>query len=101
MSKRELDIINFNKQFEEQDKKNKQYQEREYLVKDKQHPQKTSIDKLILKMRSAFDFLLDKLEKMENPINDILNDEDLLQGTIYLLFFFGTVTLLLSGLMKQ
>lgn len=101
MSQKELDIINFNKEFEEKDKLEERYQERQYIVKDNPHPEKTSIDKLILKMRVAFDFLIDKLEKMENPINDIINDEDLLQGTIYLLFFFGTVTLLLSGLMKN
>ena len=101
MSQKELDIINFNKEFEEKDKLEERYQERQYIVKDNPHPEKTSIDQLILKMRVAFDFLIDKLEKMENPINDIINDEDLLQGTIYLLFFFGTVTLLLSGLMKN
>jgi len=101
LSQKELDIINFNKDFEEKDKLRKQYQERKYIIKDELHQEKNTIDKLILKMRLAFDFIIKKFEKLENPTEDILNNEELIQGTIYLLFFFGTVTLLLSGLMKK
>lgn len=100
-SKKELDIVNFNKQFEESDIKNNKYQEKEYIIKDKPHPNKNNIDKIILKMRLAFDFLLNKLIKMENPIKEIINNEELLQGTIYFLFFIGSMTLILSGLMKE
>ncbi|ADO67235.1 hypothetical protein crov202 [Cafeteria roenbergensis virus] len=101
LSQKELDIIKFNKDFEENDKMLNKYQEKDYILNEKHAPQKFAIDKLILKMRLAFDFLLNKLENMESPINDLKNNEELLQGTIFLLFFIGGVTLLLSGLMKE
>lgn len=101
LSQKELDIIKFNKDFEENDKILDKYQEKEYILNKKSTPQKLAVDKLILKMRLAFDFFLNKLENMENPINDLKNNEELLQGTIFLLFFIGGVTLLLSGLMKE
>ena len=62
---------------------------------------KTSIDNMILDMRASFDYLLLKLNKKENPVNDILNNDKLTIGTIYLLFFIGGLTLILSGLMKE
>lgn len=99
--KKELNSINFNKEFEDNDKQNNKYQEKQHIIYKQNHPSKNNIDKNILKMRVAFDFLLHSFEKMQNPINNILNNNELLQGTIYLLFFFGTTTLLLSGLLKN
>lgn len=98
--RKELDLIKFNQNFEEQDKLNEFYEPR--ITQTTQYaPQKTSIDNIILDMRASFDYLLLKLNKKENPVNDILNNDKLTIGTIYLLFFIGGLTLILSGLMKE
>ena len=98
--RKELDLIKFNQNFEEQDKLNEFYEPR--ITQTTQYaPQQTSIDNIILDMRASFDYLLLKLNKKENPVNDILNNDKLTIGTIYLLFFMGGLTLILSGLMKE
>ena len=98
--RKELDLIKFNQDFEEQDKLNEFYEPRTTQT-IKYAPQKTSIDNIILDMRASFDYLVLKLNKKENPVNDILNNDKLTIGTIYLLFFIGGLTLILSGLMKE
>lgn len=100
-STKELDIIKFNQEFENKDKEQQKYKEKNYFIQEKSHPKKSSIDKIILKMKVAFDFIINKLQNKENPIDYIFANEELLQGTIYLLFFIGGLTLLLSGLMKN
>ena len=103
LQSQELDIIDFNNKFEEMDIP--YYREKEidpiYEYQNKYNDEKNTIENMILKLRLAFDFILNKLLNRQNPIDEILNDNELLQGTIYLLFFICTLTLLLAGLMKD
>ena len=100
-NKKELDIVKFNDEFEQYDISNKKFQEKKYktLAKQKYNDNIEIIDKTILKMRLAFDFILNKVEFFENPIPEILQNEELTQGTIVLFIFVGLFTMLLSGLM--
>lgn len=101
--KKELDIIKFNSQFDENDTKQQQFHEKKYnkTSKIKQRNEIHLIDKNILKMRLAFDHIINKIELLQNPIIDITQNEELAQGTIMLSFFIGLMTLILAGLMKE
>ena len=90
-NKKELDIINFNKEFEEKDKVNK----KKIIKKTTDY---NEIDTIILLIRKSFYFIIDKIISFSNPINDILKNKELTKGTIYLLFFLGITTMLLSGI---
>ena len=102
-SKKELDIVKFNQDFNDNDKQLKQFQENKYqtttntISREEINP----IEKNILKMRLAFDHIINKIEVLENPIQDITNDDELMQGTIILCLFVGLLTMILSGLMKE
>ena len=102
-NKKELDIVKFNNQFEQYDISQQQQQEKKYKTTTQQitNPKINTIDKNILKMRKAFDFILQKIEVLENPISDILTQEDLTQGTIMLCLFIGLLTMILAGLMQN
>ena len=101
MEKQELDIIKFNKEFEENDLLNDKYKEKPPIKQVIPHSQKNNLDYMILKMRLAFDFILNKISNYKNPIDDILADEELTQGTIYLSLFLGVMTMILAGLFKS
>lgn len=100
---KEFDSVQFNKTFEQYDYDNKNtFKESLYkqnISKDN-HPMYNDIDQNILLMRLSFEHLILNVNKQTNPINSIIDNENLTKGTIYLLFFIGLLTLILGGLMK-
>ena len=99
---REIDLVKFNRDFDKIDKSIEIYRpDKESKTQYVNSKSKYNIDETILKMRLAFDIILDKIIKKENPINEILSHNKLMEGTIMLLFFIGGLTLILSGLMKD
>lgn len=97
LKNKELDIIKFNQDFEAYDKNLKKYYEKPTI---KTIPHRNDIDFVILNMRMAFDFLLNKIINLENPFPEISQNNQLMRGAIFLSFFIGALTLILSGLMK-
>ena len=102
-SKKELDIVKFNKEFDYNSKKQFEHHQLNYktIIKPKKNKDINSIDKNILKMRLSFDHIIQKIEFLENPITEITESKDLMEGTILLCFFIGLLTMILAGLMKQ
>lgn len=101
---RELDLVKFNRDFEKIDKSLDVFKPSSNIrnkTKYVNEETKYDIDETILKMRLAFDILLDRIIKKQNPINEILSNNKLMEGTIILLFFIGGLTLMLSGLMHD
>lgn len=100
---KELDLIKFNKEFEEKDKENYFLNKPRPVIKkvDPNLLDKNKIDYIIMDLRLAFDFILNSFINKKNPVPGIINNKKLSKGTIYLLFFIGGFTLLLSVIMKE
>ena len=100
---KEFDTVQFNKTFEQYDLDNKNtYKEGLYKqnVTTNNHSEYTQIDQNILLMRLSFDNLILHINKQTNPVDSILNNDNLTKGTINLFLFIGVLTLILGGLMK-
>ena len=100
---KEFDIQQFNKDFDSNDNQLEKYKEKEpqFITQKQYHQDKNYIEDNIRKMKITFDFILLKISNFNNPIPYILENDTLTVGTINLLFFFGALNLILSGLLKN
>ena len=107
-SNRDLDTkfnqVKFNKDFEDADMKGNQYNpdlEKADEIISSKLPHERSIEDIIIIMRDMIYKLLDLLINKQNPIKYINSSPDKQFTFALILIFFGTILLLLSGLMMD
>lgn len=100
-SQNNFDLKIFNQEFDKKELENTKFKPNDFEIKQKHHPKLNDIEKIILAMRLAFEFSLQKILNNQNPLPDILSNSEMTVGLIALSIFIGGMTLLIAGLMKD